>query len=55
VVFAYFGSVEHRVEGGNLIDLHGRHFKNLGDLVHGRESKEIVVLLLSDEQGRDHC
>ncbi len=35
MILADFGSVEHRVKGGDLVNLHGGHFKNLGDLVHG--------------------
>jgi len=50
VVLAHSGSVEHGVEGGDLIHLHGSHLQNLGSLVHRRQSQKVVVLLLSDEQ-----
>ena len=50
VVLADSGSVEHREERGDLIDLHWGHLENLGSLVHGRQSQEVVVLLLSKEQ-----
>ncbi len=35
MILADFGSIEHRVKGGDFVNLHGGHFKNLGDLVHG--------------------
>ena len=50
VILAESGSVEHGIERGDLVDLHGFHFQNLSDFVHSRKCKEIVVLLLSDEK-----
>ena len=54
VVLADLRPVEHRVEGSDLVDLHGGHFEDLGGLVHGRQSQKVVVLLLSDEKNGDH-
>ncbi len=53
MVLANLGSVEHRVEAGDLVNLHGRHLEDLSSLMHGRERQEVVVLLLSDEQDGD--
>ena len=50
VILTKSGPVEHGIERGNLVDLHGFHFQNLSDFVHCRKCQEIVVLLLSDEQ-----
>ena len=55
VVLADLGSVEHGVEGGDFVDLHGGHLEDLGGLVHGREGQEVVVLLLCNEQDGDDC
>ena len=55
VILSDLGSVEHRVERGNLVHLHGLHVQDLSDLVHGGECEEVVVLFLSDEQSRDAC
>jgi hypothetical protein len=35
--------------------LHGLHVEDFGDLVHGGESQEVIVLLLCDKEGRDAC
>jgi len=43
-------SIEHGVERCYLEDLHGLHFQNLGNLVHGGECQEVIVLFLSDEK-----
>ncbi len=55
MVLADLRSIEHSVERGNLIDLHGGHLEDLGDLVHSRQSQEVIVLLLSDEKSGDHA
>ena len=55
VILADLGPIEHGVEGGDLVDLHGLHIEDLGDFVHCGESEEVIVLLLRDEQGRDAC
>ena len=34
VILAKSGPVEHSIERGNLVDLHGFHFQNLSDFVH---------------------
>lgn len=53
MVLADLGAVEHGIERGDFVDLHGSHVEDLGDLVHGGEGQEVVVLLLRDEEGRD--
>lgn len=53
VVLADLGAVEHRVEGSDLVDLHGGHLEDLCNLVHRGQGQEVVVLLLSDEQDRN--
>ncbi len=55
VVLANLRSVEHSVERGNLIDLHRGHLEDLGDLVHSRQSQEVIVLFLSDKKSGDHA
>ena len=50
VVLTRLSAIEHRVEGSDLVHLHGLHLQDLRHLVHGRQSQEVVVLLLSDEQ-----
>lgn len=55
VVLADLRSVEHRVKARDFVDLHWSHLEDLGDLVHRRESQEVVVLLLSDKQNWDHA
>ena len=37
VVDADRGAVVHGVKGGNFVDTHRRHVKDLGDLVHRRQ------------------
>ena len=54
MVLADLGSVEHGVEGGDLVDLHVGHFEDLGSLVHGAQRQEVVVLLLGSNGGRGH-
>ena len=53
MIFSDLCSVEHSVETGHLVNLHGCHLKDLGNLVHCGKSQEVVVLLLSDKQNRD--
>ena len=55
VILSDLGAVEHGVEGGDLVDLHGLHVEDFGDLVHCGESQEVIVLLLCDKEGRDAC
>ena len=54
VILAHLGSVEHGVEGGDLVYLHLGHFEDLGSLVHGWQGQEVVVLLLGDEEDGDY-
>ena len=54
MVLANLCPVEHGVERGDFIDLHGGHLEDLGSLVHSRQSQEVVVLLLGDEKHGDH-
>ena len=53
MIFSDLCSVEHSVETGHLVNLHGCHLKDLGNLVHCGKSQEVIVLLLSDKQNRD--
>jgi len=53
MILADLGAVEHGVEGGDLVDLHGLHVEDLRDLVHRRESQKVIVLLLCNKQSRD--
>ena len=50
VILANLCTVEHGVERSDFVHLHGSHLEDLGDFVHGSESKEVIVLLLSDKQ-----
>lgn len=54
VILANLCSVEHRVKRSDFINLHRGHLQNLGDLVHRGKCQEVIVLLLSNEQDRDH-
>jgi hypothetical protein len=54
VVLADFGSVEHCVEGRNLVHLHRSHLQHFRCLVHRRQSQKVIVLFLGDKEGRDH-
>ena len=49
VILANLRPVEHGIESGDFIHLHGGHFENLCCLVHGRECQEVIVLLLGNE------
>lgn len=46
-------SVVHGVEGGDLVDTHGRHFQSAGNLVHDANAAETVLTLAKVEQGHD--
>jgi hypothetical protein len=46
-------AVVHCVEGGNLVDSHGRHLEKAGDLVHDADAREAVLALAEIEQGHD--
>jgi hypothetical protein len=46
----YLCSIEHRIERSYFIYIHWWNFKDLGNLVHGSESEEIVVLLLGHHE-----
>ena len=46
-------SVEHGVEGSNLIDVHFINFNNFGNLPHGVEGQEIIALFLCEVKERD--
>lgn len=35
MILADLATIEHSVETGNLINLHGGHVQNFGNLVHG--------------------
>ena len=50
-VLANLFSDVHRVESGDLVDLHGRDFEDLGDLVHGDQGKPSVLLLGEGKEG----
>ena len=53
MILSNLRSVEHGIETGHLVYLHGSHLKDLCNLVHRRKSQEVIVLLLSDEQDGD--
>ena len=46
--------LEHRVEGGDLVDADVGHAQHVGDQPHGRLGQPAVVLLLRPPQQRDH-
>ena len=52
-VLAHLGPVEHGVEGGDLVDLDGRHVQHGGHLVHGRQRQPPTCLSLRQVQHRD--
>lgn len=39
--------VEHSVERRNLVDTHGRHLEQLGDIVHDGNTRPALVLALA--------
>ena len=45
--------LEHRIEGGDLIDLYGRQPQVLGDSIHQIGREEALVLLLHEPQRRE--
>lgn len=46
-------AVVHGVEGCDLVDTHGGHFKHASDLVHDADAGEAVLALTEVEQGHD--
>jgi hypothetical protein len=46
-------AVVHGIEGGDLVDAHGRHLKDAGDLVHDGDGGEAVLALAQVEKGHD--
>jgi len=53
MVLSDLGTVEHSVETSDFVDLHGSHFEDLCNLVHGRQSQKVVVLFLGNEKSGD--
>ena len=46
--------VEHGVEGGDLVDAHGGHLEEVGDVVHDGDGRPALVLALAEvEKGDD--
>jgi hypothetical protein len=50
---AHGRAVVHCVEGGDLVDAHGGHLEQAGDLVHDADAGEAVLALAEVEQGHD--
>ena len=50
---AHGGPVVHGVEGGDLVDAHGGHLEEAGDLVHDADGGEAVLTLAEVEEGHD--
>lgn len=50
---AHGSAVVHGIEGGNLVDTHGRHLEQAGDFVHDADAGEAVLALAEVEQGHD--
>jgi hypothetical protein len=46
-------AVVHGIEGRNLIDAHGRHFEQAGDLVHDADGSETGLALAEVEERHD--
>jgi hypothetical protein len=46
-------AVVHGVEGGDLVDSHGGHLEQAGDLVHDADAGEAVLALAEVQQGHD--
>ena len=46
-------AVVHGVEGGDLVDAHGGHLEQAGDLVHDTDAGEAVLALAEVEDGHD--
>ena len=55
MVLSDFCPVEHSIEAGYLVDLHRDHVENLSYLVHSTEGEEVLILLLSHHEKRNHC
>ena len=53
MVLADGGAIEHCVERGHFVDAHGRHFQNVGYLVHHGQAGPAAVLLLGHVQQRN--
>jgi len=45
--------VVHGVEGGDLVDSHGGHIKEAGDLVHDADARKAVLTLAEVQDGHD--
>ena len=52
-LLAHRRELEHRVEGGDLVDADVGHAQHVGDQAHGRLGEPVVVLLLRPPQQRD--
>lgn len=50
---AHGRAVVHGVEGGDLVDAHGRHLEQAGDLVHDADAGEAVLALAEVQQRHD--
>ena len=50
-VLANRAPVVHRVECGDLVDAHGRHFEDSGDFVHDGDGGEAVLALAEVQEG----
>ena len=50
---AHGGPVIHGVEGGDLVDAHGGHLEQAGDLIHDADGGEAVLALAEVEQRHD--
>ena len=46
-------AVEHGVEGGDLVDTHGGHLEEIGDVVHDGYGRPSFVLTLAEVEERD--
>lgn len=46
-------AVVHGIEGGDLVDTHGGHLEQAGDLVHDADAGESVLALANVKNGHD--
>lgn len=46
-------AVVHGIERGDLVDTHGRHLEQTGNLVHDADAGEAVLALADIEKGHD--